>query len=107
MSQVDIQEAEFSLLPALDEQIGNTLSRLKAMAQSERPRLVDTTMLFAPRSGGVKRYLQAKRTWLAANRPGVDHTLVVPGARHHIDADGIVRIAGPVLRANGGRGCRR
>ncbi|MEG1453917.1 glycosyltransferase [Brevundimonas sp.] len=101
MSQVDIQEAEFSLLPALDEQIGNTLSRLKAMAQSGdqsgRPRLVDTTMLFAPRSGGVKRYLQAKQDWLATNRPGVDHSLVVPGARHHIDSDGIVRIRSPKL----------
>ena len=26
---------------------------------------IDTTMLFAPRSGGVKRYLLAKRAWLA------------------------------------------
>lgn len=101
MSQIDIQEAEFSFLPALDEQIGTTLSRLKTMAHSGvktgRPRLVDTTMLFAPRSGGVKRYLLAKEAWLAENRPGVDHTLVVPGARHHIGPDGIVRIRSPKL----------
>ena len=45
-----------------------------------RPHLVDTTMLFAPRSGGVKRYLLAKRAWIAAERPALRHTLVVPGA---------------------------
>jgi alpha-1,6-mannosyltransferase len=36
-------------------------------------------MLFAPRSGGVKRYLMAKCGWFHRNRPGVRHTLVVPG----------------------------
>ena len=36
-------------------------------------------MLFAPRSGGVKRYLMAKCGWFHKNRPGVRHTLVVPG----------------------------
>ncbi|WP_292054445.1 MULTISPECIES: glycosyltransferase [unclassified Brevundimonas] len=97
MSQVDIQEAEFSLLPGLDEQIGSTLQRLKRMAQTDRPRLVDTTMLFAPRSGGVKRYLLAKQSWLHANRPGVDHTLVVPGAKHFVGRDGIVHIRSPKL----------
>ena len=40
--------------------------------------LVDTTMLFTPASGGVKRYLLAKRAWLAANRPDVRHRLVLP-----------------------------
>lgn len=97
MSQVDIQEAEFSLLPALDDQIGSTLQRLKTMARTGRPRLVDTTMLFAPRSGGVKRYLLAKQAWLQANRPGVDHTLVVPGAKHFVSKDGIVHIRSPKL----------
>lgn len=46
-----------------------------------RPGLVDTTMLYAPRSGGVKRYLNAKRDWLVRARPGVRHTLVAPGPR--------------------------
>ncbi|ADG10706.1 glycosyl transferase group 1 [Caulobacter segnis ATCC 21756] len=55
-------------------------------------RLVDTTMLYAPRSGGVRRYLSSKRAWLAANRPGVRHTLVVPGARDSYDGDGRVSI---------------
>ena len=36
-------------------------------------------MLYAPRSGGVKRYLTAKCAWFHRNRPGVRHTLVVPG----------------------------
>jgi alpha-1,6-mannosyltransferase len=45
----------------------------------EGPHLIDTTMLFAPRSGGVKRYLIAKGEWLRAHRPAVRHTLVAPG----------------------------
>lgn len=55
-------------------------------------RLVDTTMLYAPRSGGVRRYLSSKRAWLAANRPDVRHTLVVPGARDSYDGQGRVSI---------------
>ena len=43
------------------------------------PHLLDTTMLYAPRSGGVKRYLSAKCAWFHRHRPGVRHTLVVPG----------------------------
>src|ERR1700761_1413620 len=52
-------------------------------------RLVDTTMLYAPRSGGVKRYLSAKRAWLAANRPAVRHSLVVPGSKDSYDGKGL------------------
>jgi alpha-1,6-mannosyltransferase len=55
--------------------------------------LIDTTMMYAPKSGGVKRYLTAKRTWLARRRPDVRHTLVVPGARTRADADGMVTVA--------------
>jgi len=51
-------------------------------------RLVDTTMLYAPRSGGVKRYLSAKRAWLASHRPWVRHSLVVPGAANEYDGHG-------------------
>ena len=47
--------------------------------------LIDTTMMYAPRSGGVKRYLMAKRAWLEARRPDIRHTLVVPGARTRAD----------------------
>ena len=55
--------------------------------------LVDTTMLFAPKSGGVKRYLLAKRAWFAENRPGVRHTLVVPGAETRMREGGLSTIA--------------
>lgn len=55
--------------------------------------LVDTTMMYAPKSGGVKRYLMAKRAWLARRRPDVRHTLVTPGARTRTEADGHVTVA--------------
>ena len=58
----------------------------------EPVRLVDTTMLYAPRSGGVRRYLSSKHAWLGANRPDVRHTLVVPGARDSYDGQGRVSI---------------
>ena len=48
--------------------------------------LLDTTMLFAPRSGGVKRYLMAKRAWLARAHPDLRHTLVTPGPRTRASA---------------------
>lgn len=69
-----------------------------------RVRLVDTTMLYAPRSGGVKRYLTAKKAWLGENRPGVRHTLVVPGDRHEYDGAGRLSIyAAPLPFADGYR----
>lgn len=55
--------------------------------------LIDTTMMYAPQSGGVKRYLTAKRAWLAKRRPDVRHTLVTPGARTRAEADGHVTVA--------------
>jgi alpha-1,6-mannosyltransferase len=55
--------------------------------------LLDTTMMYAPRSGGVKRYLSAKGAWLKAHRPGIRQTLVVPGARTRVDPDGLVTVA--------------
>jgi alpha-1,6-mannosyltransferase len=55
--------------------------------------LIDTTMMYAPRSGGVKRYLMAKRTWLDARRPDIRHTLVVPGARTRAENHGLVTVA--------------
>lgn len=69
-----------------------------------RARLVDTTMLYAPRSGGVKRYLTAKRAWLAGHRPGVRHTLVAPGPRDSHDGHGGVSIyAAPLPFGDGYR----
>jgi alpha-1,6-mannosyltransferase len=61
-------------------------------------------MLYAPRSGGVKRYLGAKSTWLAAHRPRVRHTLVVPGPRHGYDGAGRLSIyAAPLPFGDGYR----
>jgi alpha-1,6-mannosyltransferase len=68
------------------------------------PRLVDTTMLYAPRSGGVKRYLTAKRAWFARSRPHIRHTLVVPGPRHAYDGNGRLSIyAAPLPFGDGYR----
>ncbi|MDP3383565.1 MAG: glycosyltransferase, partial [Phenylobacterium sp.] len=55
--------------------------------------LVDVTMMYAPRSGGVKRYLLAKRAWLDDHRPDVTHTIVAPGPRTGRGAEGHVTIA--------------
>jgi alpha-1,6-mannosyltransferase len=92
LTGLEVKEDELRLIPGWDEEIPATLAALKAAAAEQRPRLVDTTMLFAPRSGGVKRYLMSKKAWLEANRPGVAHTLVVPGARHKAGIDGIVQL---------------
>jgi alpha-1,6-mannosyltransferase len=55
--------------------------------------LIDTTMMYAPRSGGVKRYLNAKRDWLEKRRPDLRHTLVVPGATTGLASPGLVSVA--------------
>jgi alpha-1,6-mannosyltransferase len=66
--------------------------------------LIDTTMLYAPRSGGVRRYLNSKRAWLTTERPDVRHTLVVPGARDAYDGQGRVSIyAAPLPFGDGYR----
>ena len=89
---LDVQEGELQLIPGLDEEVAATLRALKAASEEPRPRLVDTTMLYAPRSGGVKRYLLSKKAWLAEHRPSVAHSLIVPGARHRAGMDGIVKL---------------
>jgi alpha-1,6-mannosyltransferase len=50
-------------------------------------------MLFAPKSGGVKRYLLAKRAWFAEHRSDVRHTLVVPGSSTRDNGRGTVSVA--------------
>src|SRR5262249_327028 len=52
-----------------------------------------TTMMYAPSSGGVRRYLSAKRAWLEGHRPDIRHSLVVPGARTESPAEGLVTVA--------------
>jgi alpha-1,6-mannosyltransferase len=61
-------------------------------------------MLYAPRSGGVRRYLNSKRAWLSVHRPLVQHTLVVPGGRDAHDGQGRVSIyAAPLPFGDGYR----
>ena len=78
--------------------------RLTRSVLDTAPRLVDTTMLYAPKSGGVKRYLTAKRAWFAKARPHIRHTLVVPGPRHAYDGNGRLSIyAAPLPFGDGYR----
>lgn len=72
-------------------------AELRSRRSSGSAHLVDATMLFAPKSGGVKRYLLAKQDWIARNRPGVRHTLVVPGKTSGWAHDGVMRIASAPL----------
>lgn len=63
--------------------------------------IVDVTLFFAPHSGGVKRYLLAKKQFLS-QQPDVRHTLVVPGPRDRV-REGIVELGGfPQLRVGDG-----
>ena len=92
LAGLEVQEGELRLIPGWDEEVSETLKATKAAGEDGRPRLVDTTMLYAPRSGGVKRYLLSKKAWLEKNRPGVAHSLVVPGAHHRAGDDGVVQL---------------
>jgi alpha-1,6-mannosyltransferase len=65
----------------------------RLLASDRGLHLVDVTMMYAPRSGGVKRYLLAKRAWLDDHRPDVAHTIVAPGPRTRRSADGHLTIA--------------
>lgn len=58
--------------------------------------IVDTTMFYAPVSGGVKRYLLAKHQWLAGCA-GIRHTLLVPGRDDYDDGRGLLRLASAPL----------
>ena len=93
----EVRESEFGFIPALDSDFQQTLRNVRRTAGDPRPRLVDTTMLYAPHSGGVKRYLNAKRAWLAANRPGLGHSLVIPGRTYRQDGRGLVQLQAPPL----------
>ncbi len=92
LTRAEVLETELRMVPGLDEEVSDTLRALRASNKDKRPRLVDTTMLYAPRSGGVKRYLLSKKAWLAENRPSIAHSLVVPGAHHRAGTDGIIQL---------------
>jgi len=57
--------------------------------------IADITMFYAPASGGVRTYLDAKHRRLG-NRPGIRHSLLVPGA-HLSEQDGIYKVPAPPL----------
>ena len=58
--------------------------------------IVDTTLFFAPHSGGVKRYLLTKQRFLAT-QPGIRHTIVVPGRGKGPTATGLVELPSPAI----------
>lgn len=55
--------------------------------------LLDTTLFYSPTSGGVKRYLTAKHTWLGAHTSW-EHTIVVPGSLDHLERGGVCTLSG-------------
>jgi alpha-1,6-mannosyltransferase len=55
--------------------------------------LVDTTLFYSPTSGGVRRYLNAKHTWMQTQE-NWEHTLLVPGDATHIERGGVSTLAG-------------
>jgi hypothetical protein len=63
--------------------------------------VVDMTLFFAPHSGGVKRYLLAKRHFLRS-QPRVRHTLLVPGAATTSCESGLIELASARIPFGGG-----
>jgi alpha-1,6-mannosyltransferase len=63
--------------------------------------IVDSTLFFAPHSGGVKRYLWAKHRYLESV-PGMRHTLLVPGPRGAPQMPGMLQISAPRIPFAGG-----
>ncbi|MBJ2284975.1 glycosyltransferase family 1 protein [Pseudomonas haemolytica] len=57
--------------------------------------IADITMFYAPASGGVRTYLDAKHRRLAL-KPGIRHSLLIPGA-HLSEQDGVYKVPAPAL----------
>ncbi|MBZ9784099.1 glycosyltransferase family 1 protein [Pseudomonas sp. REP124] len=57
--------------------------------------IADITMFYAPASGGVRTYLDAKHHRLCT-RPGTRHSLLIPGA-YFSEQDGIYTVPAPAL----------
>ena len=62
--------------------------------------LVDATMFFCHRGGGVKQYLLAKHAWLRARAVPIRHTLLVPGPLSGFSD--VQTCAGPAIPLGGG-----
>jgi len=67
-----------------------------------RMHLLDVTMLYAPTSGGVVRYLRAKHAWLRRHT-SIRHSLLVPGAEDAHGASGEIFLRTRTLRPHGHR----
>src|SRR3569832_321806 len=63
--------------------------------------LLDITMFYASESGGVKRYLSAKRDWLRRHT-SVRHSLLVPAETDSDDGAATRSCASPAIRITGG-----
>lgn len=57
--------------------------------------IADITMFYAPASGGVRTYLDAKHRRLTL-KPGIRHSLLIPGA-HLSEQDGVFKVPAPPL----------
>ena len=57
--------------------------------------IADITMFYAPASGGVRTYLDAKHRRLS-RLPGIRHSLLIPGSDRSVQ-DGIYQVPSPVL----------
>jgi alpha-1,6-mannosyltransferase len=64
--------------------------------------VADLTLFFAPHSGGVKRYLLAKRNHLRA-QPGMRHSLLVPGPSYRETLPGVFEHYGTRIPGGGYR----
>ena len=64
--------------------------------------LLDVTMLYAPTSGGVVRYLRAKHTWLRRHT-SIRHSLLVPGGVNARGANGEIFLRTWAWRPHGHR----
>ena len=70
-----------------------------AAARRRPVHLLDTTMLYAPTSGGVARYLREKRAWLARHT-SMRHTLIVPALQDGVGPHGEITIrTRPLVRS--------
>jgi alpha-1,6-mannosyltransferase len=63
--------------------------------------IADLTMFYAAESGGVRRYLEAKRSWLAAHE-GYRHSLVLPQGVAPAGGEGTVEVPSLPLPFAGG-----
>lgn len=90
---MDAWDQEQRWVFTLEDRITETLRRLDRSGGGEKPRLVDTTMQYAPISGGVKRYLQSKSQWLDGHRPHLRHAIVVPGQKTAARGDKLLTVA--------------